>query len=113
MYAGTPAISPNPHVTHSLVAIRRLQDVLRSVPHLPTPTTSDMADIHPLNDYWPEKLPYEKQSLIVPGSGKPGHSGASLTMSGPIQAHGNNVLQMFTGMASPYIRAQRSKIQDV
>ncbi|KAF9648062.1 long-chain-fatty-acid-CoA ligase [Thelephora ganbajun] len=33
-----------------------------------------MADIHPLNDRWPELLPYEKQSLISPGPGKPGHS---------------------------------------
>jgi hypothetical protein len=67
-----------------------------------SPTTGDMADIHPLNDPWPEKLPYQKQSLVLPGPGKPGHSGAFLAVEfGAIRVYGNTVfLQTFTGTAS-------------
>ena len=37
-----------------------------------------MGDILPLNDRWPENLPYQKQSLVLSGSEKPGHSGTQL-----------------------------------
>jgi hypothetical protein len=84
---------------------------LRTVHHLlfSIPTTSNIADIHPLNDRWPEKLPYEKKSLVLPGSGKPGHSGMSLAEFGAIQTHTDHVfLRTVTGMASP-----RTKTSDV
>ena len=65
-----------------------------------------MADIHPLNDGWPEKLPYEQQSLILPGPGKPGHSGTSTSR---VQGHLNSQktilsVEIYRNGESPYLR---------
>lgn len=50
--------------------------MLATIPSFLPPLPGKMADIHPLDDSWPEKLPYEKQSSVLPSPEKPGHSGS-------------------------------------
>jgi len=71
----TPALGDIDHQTLKLPCFKRCEALCKPFPTFSTPTKSTMADVHPLNPGWPEKLPYQNQSLVLPGPGKPGHSG--------------------------------------